>query len=72
MLLHALKNTEKLKYMYDWFEKEEQEIIDSFNQGLIDQKEFNKQMRELIQSQRDADEEAYQSELNILNERYGR
>lgn len=44
--------------MPNWFEREEDEITRLYNEGQIDQKEYDRQMRELARAARDEAEDA--------------
>ena len=54
--------------MYDEMEAAEQDICDSLNNGDIDTKQFNKEMRELQSDYRsmaeEASQDAYDNEMN--------
>lgn len=52
------------------YEREEQQIVDDFNNGLIDLKEYNRRLRELEQDERDSIRAAYEQELEELNDKY--
>ena len=53
--------------MQTWYEREEDNLVEQYNSGMITQAEYNKQMRELQREYaaqaREAAEDAYDNEM---------